>query len=320
MITNINQLNPYNTNATIKARVAFKSAVKTYSNQKGEGKLFNVELVDSSGEIKCTMFNEVVDMFEHVFQVDKVYYISKASVKPGMFLREQVLTTTGNPRFTKAEFEMSLNKGSTVEEVFDTDDLPKIRYDFLQSIDQIQDIPTGNLVGLYVLSCYSLLDVLGVISSCTDVVNLTSKKDGRELNKRSLHIIDHSGRSVELTLWGEQAVNFAGSVGAAVALKNARIGEYQNAKTLSTISSTQIDINPALEAAEELLRWSSKFKLFLLLGLLRTLTPSCPRLRASALLHVQTTLRPTRLQLLQKFNNLLNKRRLKVTTSLFFVR
>jgi hypothetical protein len=69
-------------------------------------------------------------------QVDKVYYISKASVKPG------------NPRFTKAEFEMTLNKGSTVEEVYDSDDLPKIRYDFLQSIDQIQDLPVNTLVGV----------------------------------------------------------------------------------------------------------------------------------------------------------------------------
>lgn len=64
-----------------------------------------------------------------------MYYISKATVKPG------------NPRFTKAEFEMSLNKASTVEEVFDADDLPKIRYDFLQSIDQIQDIQINTLVG-----------------------------------------------------------------------------------------------------------------------------------------------------------------------------
>jgi replication factor A1 len=69
VITSISQLNPYNTNATIKARVAFKSAVRTYTNQKGEGRLFHVELVDSSGEIKCTLFNEVAEQFEHVLQV-----------------------------------------------------------------------------------------------------------------------------------------------------------------------------------------------------------------------------------------------------------
>jgi hypothetical protein len=68
-ITNIKDLNPYNTNATIKARVASKSAMRAYTNAKGEGKFFSIELVDSTGEIKCTMFNEMADQYDNVFQV-----------------------------------------------------------------------------------------------------------------------------------------------------------------------------------------------------------------------------------------------------------
>lgn len=97
--------------------------------------------------------------------------------------------------------------------------------------------------------------MLGVISSCTDVTTLTSKKDGRELHKRSLQIVDKSCRSVEFTLWGDSAIKFAGQAGMVIALKNARIGEYLNAKTLSSASTTQIDLNPALDATEDLLQW-----------------------------------------------------------------
>eukprot|EP01127_Copromyxa_protea_P001929 TRINITY_DN11830_c0_g1_i1.p1 TRINITY_DN11830_c0_g1~~TRINITY_DN11830_c0_g1_i1.p1 ORF type:complete len:455 (-),score=75.70 TRINITY_DN11830_c0_g1_i1:51-1415(-) len=233
IITNISQLTPYNNNATIKARVAFRSAVRTYTNQKGEGKLFHVELVDSSGEIKCTMFNDVVDKFEPLLQLDKIFYISKASIK------------AANRKFTKADYEMTLNSSSVIEEVFDSDDLPKIRYEFLQEIDQIQDIDLNTLV-----------DVFGVISSCSDVSTLTSKKDGRTLLKRSLHIVDKSNRSVEMTLWGDKAENFEGKVGDVIALKNARIGEYMNAKNLSAVNSTQIDLNPqGLEGTQILAQW-----------------------------------------------------------------
>jgi hypothetical protein len=97
-----------------------------------------------------------------------------------------------------------------------------------------------------------------VISSCPEVTSLTAKKDGRELQKRSLQIVDTSCRSVEFTLWGELAVKFEGEVGSVIAIKNARIGEYMNAKTLSAISSTQIDVNPQLELTEALSQWYLK--------------------------------------------------------------
>lgn len=99
--------------------------------------------------------------------------------------------------------------------------------------------------------------MLGVISTCPDVTNLTSKKSGSPLNKRSIQIIDTARRSVEFTLWGEQAVNFAGSVGTVIAIKNARVGEYMNAKTLVSGNSTQIDLNPQLEATQNLIQWYS---------------------------------------------------------------
>lgn len=49
-----------------------KSAIRTYTNAKGEGKLFNVELIDNSGEIRASGFNEQCDKFYDLLQIDHV--------------------------------------------------------------------------------------------------------------------------------------------------------------------------------------------------------------------------------------------------------
>lgn len=57
----IESLSPYQNKWTIKARVTQRSEIKHWSNQKGEGKLFSVTLMDETGEIRATGFNNVVD-------------------------------------------------------------------------------------------------------------------------------------------------------------------------------------------------------------------------------------------------------------------
>lgn len=55
----------------IRARVSNKSAIRTWSNSRGEGKLFNMDLIDESGEIRCTGFRDMVDKFYDYIQVSK---------------------------------------------------------------------------------------------------------------------------------------------------------------------------------------------------------------------------------------------------------
>ena len=50
----IKNLNPYENKFRIKARVMKKSQLKHWSNSRGEGKVFDVILQDSSGDIKAT--------------------------------------------------------------------------------------------------------------------------------------------------------------------------------------------------------------------------------------------------------------------------
>ena len=65
----INLLNSYQNKWAICGRVSQKMPIKTYNNPKGEGKVFNFILCDSTCDVKVTAFNELVDKFYDVIQV-----------------------------------------------------------------------------------------------------------------------------------------------------------------------------------------------------------------------------------------------------------
>ena len=72
----IEGLTPYAGKWTIKARCTQKSEVKHWHNKSGEGKLFSVNLLDDTGEIRATGFNEQCSQLYDVFVEGSVYYIS----------------------------------------------------------------------------------------------------------------------------------------------------------------------------------------------------------------------------------------------------
>jgi replication factor A1 len=72
----IEAISPYSNKWTIKARCTSKSAIKTWHRNNSEGKLFSVNLLDDSGEIRATGFNDQCDMLYDLFQEGSVYYIS----------------------------------------------------------------------------------------------------------------------------------------------------------------------------------------------------------------------------------------------------
>lgn len=50
---------------------------------------------------------------------------------------------------------------------------------------------------------YPLTDVIGVCKSVDDITRLTTKSN-REVSKRTLSLMDMSGKVVTVTLWGEE--------------------------------------------------------------------------------------------------------------------
>ena len=61
---------------TIRARVIQKSAIKKWSNSRGDGTLFSMTLLDNSGEIKATAFRDQVDKYYDMLEMNKVKYIN----------------------------------------------------------------------------------------------------------------------------------------------------------------------------------------------------------------------------------------------------
>lgn len=84
-----------------------KSDIRTWVNQRGEGKLFNVTLMDESGEIRATAFNAAVDLFYDKIQEGKVYLVSKAKVN----LAKKKFSNVNN------EYELTFERNTEVEEV-----------------------------------------------------------------------------------------------------------------------------------------------------------------------------------------------------------
>lgn len=234
-------LNPYQGRWAIKARVTAKGDLRRYNNARGDGKVFSFDLLDSDGgEIRVTCFNAVVDRFYEVIEVGKVYLISKGSLKPAQ----------KNFNHLKNEWEVFLEASSSVELCPDEDDtIPRQQFSF-RPISEIENAETN-----------SILDIIGIVTSINPSIPVL-RKNGMETQRRVLNLKDASGRSVELTLWGDfcnregqklQEIINSG-LSPILAVKSGKVSDFTG-KSIGTISSTQLFIDPDLYESRILRDW-----------------------------------------------------------------
>ncbi|KAK4372836.1 hypothetical protein RND71_008220 [Anisodus tanguticus] len=213
----------------------------TVQNRKGDGKVFSFDLLDSGGgEIRVTCFNAVVDRFCDKIEAGKVYMISKGILKPAQ----------KNFNHLKNEWEIFLETTSNVHLCPDEDaSIPKQQFSF-RPISEVESAENN-----------SITDVIGIVTAVNPSVPIL-RKNGMETQRRILNLKDQSGRNAELTLWGDfcnregqklQELEEAG-FSPVLAVKAAKVSDFTG-KSIGTISSTQLFINPDSAEAQTLREW-----------------------------------------------------------------
>lgn len=229
----IEQISPYQNNWTIKARVSFKGDLKKWQNNRGEGYILNVNLLDSSGEIRATAFNDNAVKFNEILQEGKAYFVSKARVQPA------------KPQFSnlKHPYELSLERDCVVEECMneDANDVPEMHFNFIK-LNDVNNVEKNTAI-----------DVVGILKSVGPHFELAAKS-GKKFDHRDVELVDDSGACISLGLWGEQAIKFNLPEGSVVALKGVRVTDF-NGKSLSMGNTSSLFANPDIQEAYTLKGW-----------------------------------------------------------------
>lgn len=229
----ISSLTPYQNKWTIKARVTNKTPVRTWSNSRGEGKLFSVNFLDETGEIRATGFNDAVDKLYDILELNKVFYISKATLK----------TANKNYSTVNNDYEMTFNPDTTVVPCEESSSsIPMLQFDFLP-IANIENVEKD-----------ALIDVIGICKSSGDVQTFVARTSNKEMTKRDIVLVDRSNKEVNLTLWGADAQKFEGSSNPVVAIKGVKVSDF-NGRSLSVAMSSTLQINPDIREAHLLKGW-----------------------------------------------------------------
>ena len=231
----IAHLNPYINAWTIKARVTDKSDIKRWSNDRGEGYLFNIKVIDSNkGELKCTFFKDACDKFYPSVEQGKVYTFSGGKVEQA------------NARYNPgAELEVTFDTGSQIHPVADDNQIVKQNYRFCP-IGSLEQVPENTVV-----------DVLAVIKSFEEPSEIISQKQGgKTIPKRDLTVVDASGADVRLTIWGDKSFDpsYPWHESPIVAFKDVKVGSY-GGRSLSLAGN--LEINPDIPEAHELYKWKT---------------------------------------------------------------
>lgn len=229
----IEGLSPFAHKWTIKARVSLKSDIKTWHKPTGEGKLFSVNLLDESGEIKATAFNDQCDALYDLLQEGSVYYISSPC---RVNLAKKQFTNLPN------DYELTFERDTVVEKAEDQTNIPQVRFNFC-TIQELQSVEKDSTV-----------DVIGVLKEVEEVNEIISKKDGRPFQKRELTVVDDTGFSVRVTIWGKTASSFDASPESVIAFKGTKVSDF-GGKSLSLLSSGTMSVDPDIPDAHRLKGW-----------------------------------------------------------------
>lgn len=232
-ISAIQSLNPYAGGRwTIKARVTSRAPIKNWTNARGSGKLFSCDLLDASGEIRATMFNDAVDKFYDMLRPGGMFFFSGGKIK------------MANKKFSSVDndYEVSFDQHSDISPAPEDNAIQQMNYNF-KKIALIETLPADANV-----------DIIGVVRDVGPVNEIMSKA-GKQLFKRDISLVDDSNAEIKCTMWNERAQEDCSSwANNVLAIKGCRVSDY-NGKSIGTVSSSNFTVNPTIPEAGQLLTW-----------------------------------------------------------------
>lgn len=229
----IEALSPYAHKWTIKARCTSKPPIRTWHNKNGEGKLFSVNLLDESGEIKATGFNDQCDALFDVFQEGQVYYITSPC---RVNMAKKQFSNVNN------DYELSFERDTLVEKAEEQNGVPQIRFNFT------------NIADLQTVEKDTTIDTIGVLKEVGETSQIISKTTSKPYDKRDLTLVDNTGYSVKLTIWGDTAQKFDVMPESVVAFKGLKVSDF-GGRSLSLLMSGSMTIDPDIDEAHKLKGW-----------------------------------------------------------------
>ncbi|KXN73660.1 replication factor-a protein [Conidiobolus coronatus NRRL 28638] len=234
-VTAIGSLTPKDKKYTILGRVSQIGKIIEYSNAKGKGKLFSFTIIDQSGEIRATCFHTEVDKFFDSVKLDKVYHLSGAKVVPA------------RKEYTNLEHDFELTFSSLTNLIpadeYDSK-IPKHYYNF-KTIEEIQKLENG-----------ATADVVAIVNRAFDPSYITTK-DGNEVEKCDIELVDSTGKTIKVTLWDHHAGAHIFEGYPVIACKGLKVRTYKEKNSLSASKSSTIELNPESKETYDLKEWYS---------------------------------------------------------------
>ena len=229
----IEAITPYAHRWTIKARVTSKGDIKTWHNKNGEGKLFSATFLDDSGEIRATGFNDAVDQWYEFLQQGQVYYVSNPC---RVQLAKKQFSNVNH------DYELTFERDTVIEKADDMEGVPQVRYNFTTLAD-LQTVEKDNTI-----------DCIGVLQDVGEVSEIVGKTTSKPYSKRELSLVDNTGYTVRLTVWGKTAENFEPRPESIIAFKGVKVSDF-GGRSLSLLSSGTMSVDPDIDEAYKLKGW-----------------------------------------------------------------
>jgi len=98
------------------------------------------------------------------------------------------------------------------------------------------------------------IDTIAILKDVGEVSQITSKTTSKPYDKRDLTLVDSTGFSVKLTIWGNAATTFKTEPDSVIAFKGVKVSDF-GGRSLSLLSSGSMTVDPDIDEAHKLKGW-----------------------------------------------------------------